>query len=185
MADNWLTQDDVQNYGHDVLDLAQRAAMHAVTPHLRRLDTQLAAEQRRGLERSLDAQIPDWRQIDNDPRWRQWLLFSDSYNNRPRQSLLNDAIAKGDAGRVLAFFRSYLAEAGQPAQGQQPQQAPSAMPTGRRVYSRQDITRASDDYRRGRYTEEQYRRLSEDIVAAGREGRIVGIGPPKGKAPYG
>jgi hypothetical protein len=61
----WLTQKDVDDYGHDVLDLAQRAALHATAPELQRLNAQneslsqqLAAEQRRGLYQTLDAQIP-------------------------------------------------------------------------------------------------------------------------------
>ena len=126
-----MTQKDVDDYGHDVLDLAQRAALHAMTPELQRIDhqnaelrQQLAAEQRRGLYQSLDSSLPNWKEIDNDPKWRQWLLLSDPLNGRPRQSLLNEAIAAGDATRVLSFFRGFLAEAGQ--QPQQPQQALSA-----------------------------------------------------------
>ena len=185
----WLTQKDVDDYGHDVLDLAQRAALHAMTPELQRIDhqnaelrQQLAAEQRRGLYQSLDSSLPNWKEIDNDPKWRQWLLLSDPLNGRPRQSLLNEAIAAGDATRVLSFFRGFLAEAGQ--QPQQPQQALSA-PTGKRTYTRADITRYSDAYRRGRIPEAEYQKISADIHAAAREGRISNVPIPKGKAPYG
>jgi hypothetical protein len=189
MVAAWLTEKDVQDYGHDVLDLAQRAALHAVSPDLARLEhqnealsRQLAAEQRRGLYQTLDAQLPNWKEIDNDPRWRQWLLFSDPYNKRPRQSLLNDAIAAGDATRVLSFFRGFLAEG--PQSPQQPQYASSA-PTGKRTYTRADITRYSDAYRRGRISEADYQRLSADIHAAIGEGRISNPPIPKGKAPHG
>ena len=185
---NYLTQKDVDDYGHDVLDLAQRAALHAVSPDLARLEhqnealsRQLAAEQRRGLYQTLDAQLPSWREIDNSPQWRQWLLFSDPYNKRPRQALLNDAIAKGDATRVLSFFRGFLAEAGQPPQ---PQHVPSA-PTSKRTYTRADITRYSDAYRRGRIPEAEYQKISADIHAAIGEGRIANPPIPKGKAPNG
>src|SRR5262245_23356489 len=105
---NYLTQRDVDDYGHEVLDLAQRAAMHAMTPELQRIDhqnaelrQQIAEDRRRGLYQTLDAQMPNWKEIDNDPGWRQWLLFSDPLNGRPRQALLNDAIAKNNAARVL------------------------------------------------------------------------------------
>jgi hypothetical protein len=148
------------------------------------LRRQLAQEQRRGLYQSLDTQVPNWREIDNSPEWRQWLAQPHELSGRTRQEWLNDAMAKGDAHRVASFFRGFLQASAAPhrtaVEGQQRQAT-----GGQRIYSRADITRASEDYRRGRYTEEQYRRLSEDIVAAGREGRIVGIGPPKGKAPYG
>jgi hypothetical protein len=172
----WLTQKDVEDYGHDVLDLAQRAALHAMAPELQRLDAQneslrqqVAQEQRRGLYQTLDAQLPNWKEVDNSPQWRQWLLFSDPLNGRPRQSLLNDAIARGDATRVLSFFRGFLAEAGQ--QPQQPQYASSA-PTGKRTYTRADIKRASEDYLRGRIPQSEYERLSADMHAAVNEGRI-------------
>jgi hypothetical protein len=184
----WLTQKDLEDYGSDVLDLAQRAALHATAPELQRIDAQnaelrqqLADSRQRMLYQALDSALPNWREIDNDPRWRQWLLFSDPFNGRPRQALLNEAIARGDAMRTLSFFRGYLAEAGQ---SPQPQHAPSA-PTGKRTYARADITRYSDLYRRGRISESDYQKLSADIHAASKEGRIVGINPPLGKAPYG
>ena len=125
--------------------------------------------------------MPNWKEIDNDPRWRQWLLFSDPLNGRPRQSLLNEAIAQGNATRVLSFFRGYLAEAGQ---SPQPQHAPSA-PTSKRTYTRADITRYSDLYRRGRISEADYAKLSADIHAAIGENRIADPPIVKGKAPHG
>ena len=174
----WLTQKDVDDYGHDVLDLAQRASLHALAPELQRIDAQneslrqqLAQEQRRGLYQTLDSSLPNWREIDNDPRWRQWLLFSDPYNKRPRQALLNDAITANDAARVLSFFRGFLAEVGQPSQGQQPQQAPSA-PAGKRTYARADITKYSELYRKGRISEADYAKLSADIHAASGKGAL-------------
>jgi hypothetical protein len=184
----WLTEKDLQDYGHDVLDLAQRAALHAMTPELQRLDAQneslrqqVAQEQRRGLYQTLDAQLPNWKEIDSDPRWRQWLLFSDPLNGRPRQALLNEAINRGDATRVLSFFRGFLREAGQ---SPQPQHASSA-PTSTRVYSRADIKRASDNFLRGRISEADYQKLMTDMHRAIGENRIADPPIPKGKAPYG
>src|SRR5215472_9757198 len=120
---NYLTQRDVDDYGYEVLDLAQRAAMHAMTPELQRIEhqnaelrQQLAQDRRRGLYQTLDSSLSNWREIDNSPQWRRWLLVSDPLNGRSRQALLTEAIDRGDITRVLAFFRSYLAEA--PAAGQ-------------------------------------------------------------------
>jgi hypothetical protein len=179
----WLTQKDADDYGYDVLDLAQRAAKHAVAPDLARLEQQnealgrqLAQEQRRGLYQTLDAQIPDWRQIDSDPRWRQWLAQPYELSGHTRQAWLNDAMAKGDAARVASFFRGFLREA---PQGQQPQQVSSA-PTGVRTYTRDDIKRASADYLRGRIPQSAYERLSNDMHRAIAEGRIVGPMPMRG-----
>ena len=113
----YLTEKDLQEYGQDVLDLAQRAAKHAITPDLNRLEDentrlrrQIAEDRRRGLYQSLDAMIPDWKQIDNSQRWRQWLHLPDMFSGRIRQQLLNDAIAAADATRVASFFRGFLTE---------------------------------------------------------------------------
>jgi hypothetical protein len=180
----WLTQRDVEDYGHDVLDLAQRAAMHATAPELQRIDAQnaelrqqLADSRQRMLYQALDSSLPNWREIDTDPRWRQWLLFSDLLNKRPRQALLNEAIAAADVGRVLSFFRGYLAEVGQQPQRQQPYQPTSG---GKRTYTRAQITQASNDYLRGRIPEAEYQKISADIHAALGEGRIVGPLPMRG-----
>ena len=114
---HYLTEKDVQDYGPDVLDLAQRAAKHAVAPEFARMEQenerlrkQIADDRRRGLYQTLDAQIPNWREIDNNPRWRQWLLLPEQYSGRIRQQLLNDAIQAADAIRVSSFFRGFLTE---------------------------------------------------------------------------
>jgi len=113
----YLTEKDVQDYGSDVLDLAQRAAKHAIAPDLVRMEEeniklrqQIAEDRRRALYQTLDAQIPGWKEIDNSIRWRQWLLLPDLYSGRIRQQLLNDAIQAADAVRVSSFFRGFLAE---------------------------------------------------------------------------
>ena len=175
----WLTQKDVDDYGPDVLDLAQRAAMQAVTPELQRINDQneslrrqLAQEQRRGLYQSLDTMVPNWREIDNSLEWRQWLTDPHELSGHTRQQWLNDALAKGDATRVASFFRGFLREAGQPPQGQQQQQQRQAA-GGQRVYSRADITAASTNFLRGRIAPDAYAKLSADMHAAVAEGRIV------------
>src|SRR5215831_16370621 len=120
----WLTEKDLQDYGPDVLDLAQRAALHATAPELQRINDQneslrrqLAQEQRRGLYQSLDTQVPNWREIDNSPEWRQWLAQPYELSGHTRQQWLNDAMAKGDAHRVASFFRGFLQGAGQSRRG--------------------------------------------------------------------
>ena len=113
----WLTDQDVKEYGSDVLDLAQRAAMHAVSPELTRIEQenarlrqQMADDRKRALYQTLDQAVPNWRQIDELPRWRQWLLLPEVYSGSIRQQLLNGAISAADAPRVISFFRGFLQE---------------------------------------------------------------------------
>src|SRR5881394_1761764 len=75
----FLTQEDEQNYGRDLLDVAQRAALHTVAPHLDQLAAdnnelrrQIAKEQRRALDNSVEMLVPDYREIDRNPRWHRW-----------------------------------------------------------------------------------------------------------------
>jgi hypothetical protein len=48
----YLTTDDVSNYGSELVDFAQRAALHSVAPHLQNLEQQNVELQRRLAVRS-------------------------------------------------------------------------------------------------------------------------------------
>ena len=80
----WLTTEDEQNYGRELLDVSQRAALHAVAPHLQEIQQQnaelakrLAIEARRNLDQAVERAIPNYREVDRDPRWHRWLLEID------------------------------------------------------------------------------------------------------------
>jgi hypothetical protein len=175
---NYLTQADVNDYGSDLVDFAQRAAIHAVAPHLRNLEQQnadlqrrLAKEARHRLDQQVAAAIPNFREIDQDSQWHRWLLQPDSLSGRVRQQLLNDAIANADAGRVISFFRGFQQEhraGGTHAPGRV--RPASSKPT----YTRDQIRQLYEHHRRGAYagSEDDWRRQEQDIIAAGREGRI-------------
>jgi hypothetical protein len=67
MSSSYLTQNDVDNYGHELIDVTQRAALQAVAPHLQSLEQQNAALQRRlaiEVRRRLDDQISRRYQIE-------------------------------------------------------------------------------------------------------------------------
>ena len=79
MAPQLLTAQDEENYGSELIDMTKRAAVEALAPEL----TQLHAEnqqlrhlqqraQRTEIERALDAQVPNWREIYQDPRFSQF-----------------------------------------------------------------------------------------------------------------
>ena len=54
--------------------------------------------------------MPNYREIDRDPRWHRWLLGIDVLSGRVRQQLLNEAISAAAAPRVISFFRGFLNE---------------------------------------------------------------------------
>jgi hypothetical protein len=71
----YLTQADIDQYGSDLADFSMRAAAQAVAPHLQNLQSQnaalaqrLAVEARRNLDERVEAAVPNYREIDRDPR---------------------------------------------------------------------------------------------------------------------
>ena len=139
---NYLTQEDLQNYGTDLVDFSLRAAHQATAPQLEylrqqneQLQRQLGQEAKARLDMRLDAAIPDWRVINADPRWLQWLQGIDSFNGISRQRLLDTATARGDASRVIRFFRDFLQQAG----GQARSRTTSSKP----IYSRAQLARCT------------------------------------------
>jgi hypothetical protein len=114
----YLTEQDEQNYGRDLIDFTTRAAAQALTPHLQQIEQQnaelqrrLAVEARHNLDARVEAAVPNFREIDRDPLWHRWLLGVDVLSGRVRQQLLNEAIASASAPRVISFFKGFQQEA--------------------------------------------------------------------------
>jgi hypothetical protein len=80
-------------------------------------------KQRRQLELELDREVPDWRQINNDPQWIGWLSGTHLYSDRARQFHLDDAVASGNVHRVAQFFKDFIAQ----RNATQPRPASTAM----------------------------------------------------------
>jgi hypothetical protein len=181
---NYLTNEDVQNYGNELLDVTQRAALHVVAPHLQHLEAQnadlqrrLAQEARRNLDAAVERQIPNYREIDRDPRWHRWLTGIDVYTGQPRQALLNIAIMDNSTSRVVALFNGFLQEAGDtqqspPARGQ----AAGRRSSGKTFYTRDQVKQLYRAHQQGAYNgrEQEWARQEVDIIRAGAEGRILG-----------
>jgi hypothetical protein len=180
MAPNYLTQADVENYGSELLDVSQRAAMQAVAPYLQNLEQQnaqlwhqQAREQRRALDERVAAAVPNFREVDRDPRWHQWLIGVDLMSGRVRQSLLNEAINSGDAQRVQLFFKQFQQQGGQTStSASAPRRTRSA--TSKPFYTHNAIKQLYEAHRKGAYVgrEAEWARQEQDIFAAQREGRV-------------
>jgi hypothetical protein len=182
---NYLTQNDVYNYGEDLIGFAQRAAAQAFAPHLQALDQQnaelrrqVAEQTRKAMHQQVEAAVPNWRDIDSDPRWHQWLGEIDPFTGVIRQQVLDDAIAAGSAPRVIAFFNTFQAQHGGAAR------APSRARTAsgqQQVYTRDQIKQLGELHRKGKLVGAEWDRIEQDIIVAAREGRVVGALDPAGR----
>lgn len=207
---NLITAADRENYGDELIDLARRAAMETVAPEINslreqneRLTNQVKTTSKRELFTTMDRNLPSWRQINQDVRFKTWLRLPNVYTGQIRQTMLKEAVDGADAPKVLAFFNDFLREAhatGQMAPAQQIEQPPAphtpavaletlaapgrARPAGgetqvsteKPVYSRADITKFYADSRKGLYAGRQaeYDAMQADLTRAQAEGRIRG-----------
>jgi len=181
MVANYLTQDDVNNFGGELIDVVQRGARQAIAPVVDRLEQEnqelrdrVARETKRNLDHALERVVPNWQEINRDPRWFQWLAAPDTLSGYSRQELLNDAVASGDAQRVINFFRGFQAAAGQPGQlGQAAGPRSAAQPNGP-VYTRPQILEMARRRQRGLIDDAAWRRWEYELCRASKEGRVRG-----------
>lgn len=61
---------------------------------------------------TLDSQVPDWKPLNDSPKFHEWLGQIDPFTGVERQALLRDAQRKLDPVRVASFFKLFKKEAG-------------------------------------------------------------------------
>lgn len=126
-----ITDKDVETFGPEFLDTVQRAAIDAAQPILAQVQDQvkkvaqtLTKQQKHAMAKQLSDAVPDWRQINESERFKEWASLRDVYSGQVRGNLLNAAIRQGDASRAVAFFKGFLDE--ERATGQLPPQDAAA-----------------------------------------------------------
>ena len=158
-----------------VCDIALRAvepALQGLAAQNNDLQQRLAREQKHRLDQQLEQAGIDFRSIDRDPRWHQWLMTPDPLTGRSRQLLLNDAVAQGNISRVKAFFEGFQREAGGNPPQQQHRSRSPAPASGKQIYTRELIGKLYEAHRKGAYTEAEWIRIEKDIFESQRDGRF-------------
>jgi hypothetical protein len=187
---SYLTQDDVNNFGTELLDVVQRASIQAVAPKLDRLQqenaalqSQLARETRNRLDAALEEAVPDYRQIDGDQRWHNYLRGIDPLSGNIRQANLDAAIDRGDSGSIIAHFQQFQAQHGGtgegPAHSSRRRTAPPAHQGG--MLTRARIAELYELHRRGKLTGDAWARTEEAIIASARNGMVPDALDPHGR----
>src|SRR5262245_57788459 len=142
----YLTRTDVENFGPELLDVAQRAAADVMVPAVDSLQQQnealrqqLADQAYKNLEQELDQRIPGWREVNQRPDFHRWLRGTHEPSGYSRQALLDDAVTRNDARRASYFFHGFLREQGIQPQSQAPRRTRTTPTSGTRIYNRSDI----------------------------------------------
>jgi len=213
-----ITKKDIDEYGADFVDLARRAAREEAAPRIKQLEKSLTDAQqiikqlsgqvdttakhvqlsaRQQMFADLTAAVPNWKQLNNDPKFLDWLDLPDTYSGVSKSELLKAADAQNDTLRVKAFFQGFLAEEAarvpqdtaapvqaDPATGKVPletfaapgraKSAPTPVAAEKPIFTRDQVTQFYVDSAKGRFAgrEDEKRKVEAQIHQAGLEGRI-------------
>ena len=196
-----FSEDQIAQYGEDHLRSVLRAAQHTLQPQLQQLlsremaplreelahTRQSVAQARRseasqayeGFLGDLARQLPEWQQVNDDPRFHAWLEQVDEASGEQRQALLSRFEQRRDAARVARLFGEFLRRSGAlPARDPHKRLLPDGSPDGgnpppelRPAITQAQIRQFQADVARGRYrgrAQEQasmQKRIDEAYVA--------------------
>lgn len=211
-----ITPKDEDEFGTDMVDFARRVTREEMTPVMQALAQmqrqleqlgnlapavqQVATTQAASAEEKFFAQletaVPDWAQVNDNPKFHEWLLTPDDMTGITRQTYLADARENLDIRRVVSVFNTWKREMGVAPSNVQPLQQPqnaaasrlekqiapgrasaaTAAPTPKaeKLWTGADIAKFYDDKRNGKYKgrEAEANAMERDIFLAQREGRI-------------
>ena len=210
-AESLITDEEANDYGQDFLNVVGKKARQELAPVIGAYQQKIAELEERlqgvsgaqvqdshqKLLATLDEKLPDWRNLNTNQEFLNWLQLPDAYSGDIRHNMLKAAYAQGNVHRVLAFFNGFLAEeaAVAPAQGEpdygtttvgkiplQNLAAPGRAKTAASAHApaeKPNISRAQvatfyADVAAGRYRgrDAEKNKLEAQIFEAQREGRI-------------
>jgi phage-related protein len=214
IVDKLVTDKDVEEYG-DSLEVMRRVAKEeraaadrkiaeleqmlkqmqtSVLPKVEQVAHKQAVSAEQAFWSDLSMRVPDWKEINADSKFLDWLMEVDPLTGLSRQTYLEDAQRNMDVNRVVSFFSTWQGINGQsvaqPTRNAVASQLDKQVAPGRgrssgaptieqsKMYSPKDIQKFFDDVRKGVYRgkEAERDRIERDIFAAQRENRIVANG---------
>ena len=183
--------EEVNEFGEPLVDLIRRAAREEVQTK----DAEIAALKKR-LESfeattvqtrevsffdKLNAAVPDWMAINDDPDFHAWLGEVDDLTEAKRQDILSAAEEKRDADRVARFFKAFKKvqenKSAAATASLDSQIAPVASrvedpPKGKKIWTRAEIADFYAKDRRGELDEKTATAIDAEIQLAVRERRV-------------
>lgn len=206
-----LTPDELNDYGEDFLNVVGKKARQEIAPLLKGYQTEIARltqqvasltgqsmqSAKDKMHAELDKKLPQWKEINRDERFLDWLGLPDSYSGVIRHNMLKEAYGRDDTQRVLAFFNGFLAQeaavapaGGEPdpttttvdkvpleslaAPGRAKTAAPASAPAEKPIFTRAQIAAFYADVNQGKYRDRpaEKDKIERQIFAAQSDGRI-------------
>ena len=185
VAQRYVTEQERREYGDAALSVMGRRAREIIDPlahnllqQNREIQQRLQKLQARDIYAALDQAQPDWRAINRDPAFWDWLRQPGELSGVEKQRHLNDAFSVGDASRVLAFFRGFLAAGGgQQSRSTSARSSSRYTNVGQPSFTRSQIAAFFEEGRKaaaqGKPPDPGRLQTEAAILAAAREGRVV------------
>lgn len=211
-AERLITDDEARDYGEDFLKVVGKKAKEELGPIFKGYESKIKELEERlqgvtgvvsmsaqeKMFQRMDSELPDWREINRNEEFLNWLALPDPYSGAIRHELLKQAFAGNDSSRVMRFFKGFLAEeaAVAPAGMQEPDAtvttvpkvplqnlaapgraktaAAGTAPTEKPIFTRAQIARFYADVAANKYRgrDADKTKMEAQIIEASREGRI-------------
>jgi hypothetical protein len=135
-----LTPKEREDYGEEFLNVVAKQAkliadeqtkglrseVQELKQRLQNVGTKVATNARGEMKKVLSELVPNWKEINENDEFLNWLALRDPFSGAIRHNLLKQAWSANDADRVLAFFRGFQSEASlAPAGSQQDNSQPA------------------------------------------------------------
>lgn len=205
-----ITPEEENDYGPEFLKVVGKKAKEELLPLIKKYEAKIAQlegqlqgvggkiaqDARQQMLEQLEAKVPNWRDINRDETFLQWLQLPDTYSGAIRHELLKAAYERNDTPRVAAFFTGFLAEeaalapeGGETGRSEPPAKmsleklaapgraksaAATSAPAEKPIFTRAQIAKFYAEATAGKYRgrEAERDRLEAQIFSAEREGRI-------------
>lgn len=119
-----ITPEEEADYGTEFLSVVGKRAKEEIAPELanlrKDLDTirgqvgnvagSVVQSARDKMHADLDNILPQWRQLNVNENFLNWLALPDPYSGGIRHNLLKEAYGRNQTARVAAFFRGFLSQ---------------------------------------------------------------------------
>lgn len=194
-----VTDKDREAFGEDLIDLQRRVAQEVATKYAKQLDAyeaKIAAMEQRLMqtgsqvgemtfEQRLYRAVPDFEQVNADPKWVAWLDEYDPILRAPRRAVAQRAFEQGDAEGVahyVSLFRSGAAPKQDTRQAELSRQVTPSRASGGtgqpvqqgKTYSMSQWTKLFDQVAmfnaQGKYDDAN--KLEAELTAAMTQGRV-------------